>query len=91
MIFGEPKRDIYVVKKNFTTVSAVMSGIGIRYRYRLEKRSIRVKQYLNPCEGGSGPMMSKWTLLAFSVAHTSQYSSLQRLNGYHFFRWNFTL
>jgi len=27
----------------------------------LDKRSIRIKQYLNPREGESDPMMSKWT------------------------------
>jgi len=50
----------YVVKKNLATVSAVMSGIGTAAGH-LEKRLIKVKQYLNPREGGSSPMMSKWT------------------------------
>jgi len=42
MIFGESKRDIYVVKKNFATVSAMMFGNGIASGH-LEKRSINVK------------------------------------------------
>jgi len=60
MIFGKPKCDIHVVKKNLATVSAMMFSIGSPSGH-LEKRSIKVKQYLNPREGGSGPMMSKWT------------------------------
>jgi len=58
MIFGEPKRDIHVVKKVFATVSAVMSVSGAASGH-LEKRSINVKQYRNLREGGSGPIKSK--------------------------------
>jgi len=60
MISGEREHDIYVVQKNFATVSAVMSDIGTASGH-LEKWLIRVKQYLNPREGESGPMKSKWT------------------------------
>jgi len=56
MIFGVPKWDIHVVKKNFATVSSVMYGSGIASGH-LKKRSIKVKQYLNPREG-IAPMMS---------------------------------
>jgi len=58
MIFGEPKRDIHVVKKIFATVSAVMSVSGIASGH-LEKQLINIKQYRNPREGGSGPIKSK--------------------------------
>jgi len=58
MIFGEPKRDIHIVKKVFATVSAVMS-VSDTASGHLEKRSINVKQYRNPREGGSGPIISK--------------------------------
>jgi len=40
------------VKKNFAAISAVMSDSGIASGH-LEKQSIRLKQYLNPREGGS--------------------------------------
>jgi len=58
MIFGEPERDIHVVKKVFATISAVMSVSGTASGH-LKKRSINVKQYRNPREAGSGPIKSK--------------------------------
>jgi len=58
MIFGEPKRDIHVVKKDVATVSAVMSVSGTASGH-LEKRMINGKQYRNPRESGSGPIRFK--------------------------------
>jgi len=58
MIFGEPKRDIHVMKKTLATVSTVMLVSGTASGL-LEKRSINVKQYRNPRKDENSPIRSR--------------------------------
>jgi len=76
MTFNELIHDNHVVKKKFATVSAVMSGINTASGH-LEKRSIRVKQYLNPRKGKSGTIIFKWTW----SKRASEIGSLSGING----------
>jgi len=58
-------------------------AVSLRF---LEKRSINVKQYRNPHEGGSGPIRSKWTWSkrAFGIG---SFSGIKRLYRVTFDRW----
>ena len=56
-----PKRAIHPFTNASATVSAVMWGMGIASGQRVN-RSIQVRRYLKPLEGGRGPTMSMCTL-----------------------------
>ena len=70
IVDGAPKRATQCVTNEMATVSAEMSGIGMASGHRVN-RSMTVKRYDCPLEGGRGPTMSMWTWsnLASGVAN----------------------
>ena len=57
-----PKLDTQPLIKACATVIAVMSGIGMVSGQRVN-RSMTVKRYEYPFDGGRGPIRSSWTAL----------------------------
>jgi len=84
MILGVPNRVIHVLKNALVTVSTDVSGIGIASDH-LVVLSIIVRQYLDPLELGSGPMISMlesiiwdWYLFWSSVSVSMNFCFLTR-------------
>ncbi len=61
MVEGMPKRDTQPATKARATASAVMEEIGIASGHRVNL-STHVSKCVNPCEVGSGPTRSMWTV-----------------------------
>ena len=59
MVSGTPKRQIHPINKAWAQSAAVMAATGMASGH-LEVRSMTVKMYVIPREGGRGPTRSTW-------------------------------